>query len=71
MPQDDIPYGAARSVEELGRLARAHRKQRHLPDILVTVSRLCNLRTRSLPLAVRAFAHEEEGRTQLVASLLP
>ncbi len=32
MPQDDIPYGAAQTVEELGHLARAHRKQRHLPD---------------------------------------
>lgn len=30
MPQDDISYGPVQSAEDLGRLARAHRKQRHL-----------------------------------------
>ena len=38
MTQDDIPYGAIRTAEELGQLARAHRKSRHLT--LETVSDL-------------------------------
>lgn len=36
MAQDDIPYGTVKTVEELGRLVRAHRKHRHLT--LETVS---------------------------------
>lgn len=46
MSQDDIPYGTIRTTEELGRLARAHRKQRCLT--LETVSGLGNLSTRFL-----------------------
>lgn len=46
MPQGDIPYGKIQTVEELGRLARPHRKQRHLT--LETVSGLGNLSTRFL-----------------------
>jgi HTH-type transcriptional regulator/antitoxin HipB len=38
MPQDDIPYGKIQTAEELGRLARALRKQRRLT--LETVSGL-------------------------------
>jgi len=44
MTQDDIAYGAVRTAEEIGRLARTHRKQRRLT--LETVSGLGNLSTR-------------------------
>jgi len=46
MTRDDISYGAVQTAEELGRLARAHRKQRQLT--LETVSGLGNLSTRFL-----------------------
>ena len=46
MTQDDIPCGTVRTTEKLGRLARAHRKQRHLT--LETVSGLGNLSMRFL-----------------------
>ena len=46
MTSHQIPYGAVRSVEELGRLTRAHRKQRKLT--LETISGIGNLSTRFL-----------------------
>ena len=46
MTQEDITYGAVQTTEELGRLARAHRKHRRLT--LETVSGLGNLSTRFL-----------------------
>lgn len=33
MTQDTIPYGKICSVEELGRLARAHRKERQVGQL--------------------------------------
>jgi len=46
MTEEDSIYGAVQTAEELGRLARAHRKHRHLT--LETVSGLGNLSTRFL-----------------------
>ena len=46
MTKQNTQYGAIRSVEELGKLARAHRKHRKLT--LETVSGLGNLSTRFL-----------------------
>ena len=60
MPQDDIPYGKIQTVEELGRLARAHRKQRRLT--LETVSGLGNLSTRFLSEFERGKETAEIGK---------
>lgn len=60
MAQDDIPYGKIQTVEELGRLARAHRKQRRLT--LETVSGLGNLSIRFLSEFERGKETAEVGK---------
>ena len=60
MAQEDIPYGKVQTVEELGRLARAHRKQRRLT--LETVSGLGNLSTRCLSEFERGKETAEIGK---------
>jgi transcriptional regulator with XRE-family HTH domain len=60
MAQDDIRYGAVQTVEALGRLARAHRKQRRLT--LETVSGLGNLSTRFLSEFERGKQTAEIGK---------
>ncbi|MHB1586091.1 MAG: helix-turn-helix domain-containing protein [Acidiferrobacteraceae bacterium] len=60
MPQDDIPYRKIQTIVELGRLARAHRKQRHLT--LETVSGLGNLSTRFLSEFERGKEMAEVGK---------
>ena len=60
MTQDDIAYGAVQTAEELGRLARAHRKQRRLT--LETVSGLGNLSTRFLSEFERGKETAEIGK---------
>jgi transcriptional regulator with XRE-family HTH domain len=60
MAQDDIVYGSVQTAEELGRLARAHRKQRRLT--LETVSGLGNLSTRFLSEFERGKETAEIGK---------
>lgn len=60
MLQDDISYGAVQTAEELGRLVRAHRKQRRLT--LETVSGLGNLSTRFLSEFERGKETAEIGK---------
>ena len=60
MKKDDITYGEIRTTEELGRLARAHRKSRHLT--LETVSGLGNLSTRFLSEFERGKETAEIGK---------
>ncbi len=60
MTQDDIAYGTVQSAGELGRLARAHRKQRRLT--LETVSGLGNLSTRFLSEFERGKETAEIGK---------
>ena len=60
MTQDDIPYGAVQTAEALGRLARAHRKQRRLT--LETVSGLGNLSPRFLSEFERGKETAEIGK---------
>lgn len=60
MTQDNIPYGTIRTVEELGRLARAHRKQRRLT--LEAVSGLGNLSPRFLSEFERGKETAEIGK---------
>lgn len=60
MAQDGIPYRKIQTVEELGRLARAHRKQRRLT--LETVSGLGNLSTRFLSEFERGKETAEIGK---------
>jgi transcriptional regulator with XRE-family HTH domain len=60
MKQGDIPYGTIQTVEELGRLARAHRKQRKLT--LDTVSGLGNLSPRFLSEFERGKETAEIGK---------
>lgn len=60
MAQDDIAYGTIQTTEELGRLARAHRKQRRLT--LETVSGLGNLSTRFLSEFERGKETAEIGK---------
>ena len=55
-----ITYGKIQTVEELGRLARAHRKQRRLT--LETVSGLGNLSRRFLSKFVRGKETAEIGK---------
>lgn len=60
MAQDDIAYGTVQTAGELGRLARAHRKQRRLT--LETVSGLGNLSTRFLSEFERGKETAEIGK---------
>ena len=60
MTNDDITYGAIRTVKELGRMARAHRKSRGLT--LDTVSGLANLSTRFLSEFERGKETAEIGK---------
>jgi hypothetical protein len=60
MVEEDITYGAVQTVPELGRLARAHRKHRHLT--LETVSGLGNLSTRFLSEFERGKETAEIGK---------
>lgn len=60
MTDDDIPYGAVQTAAEIGRLARAHRKQRRLT--LETVSGLGNLSTRFLSEFERGKETAEIGK---------
>ena len=60
MTQEDITYGAVQTTEELGRLARAHRKHRRLT--LATVSGLGNLSTRFLSEFERGKETAEVGK---------
>ena len=60
MTSHQIPYGAVRSVEELGRLTRAHRKQRKLT--LETISGIGNLSTRFLSEFERGKKTAELGK---------
>lgn len=60
MAEEDITYGTVQTVEELGRLARAHRKHRHLT--LETVSGLGNLSTRFLSEFERGKETAEIGK---------
>lgn len=56
----DVPYGTVQTAEELGRLVRAHRKERHLT--LETVSGLGNLSTRFLSEFERGKETAEIGK---------
>jgi len=60
MAQDHISYGTVQTAEEIGRLARAHRKQRRLT--LETVSGLGNLSTRFLSEFERGKETAEIGK---------
>lgn len=60
MAQDDIQYGAIRTVRELGQVARAHRKQRRLT--LETISGLGNLSLRFLSEFERGKETAEIGK---------
>ncbi len=60
MTKDDITYGVIRTAEELGRLARAHRKSRRLT--LETISGLGNLSTRFLSEFERGKETAEIGK---------
>ncbi|WP_058555208.1 helix-turn-helix domain-containing protein [Thiohalocapsa sp. ML1] len=60
MTEHNIPYGAVQTAEEIGRLARAHRRQRRLT--LETVSGLGNLSTRFLSELERGKETAEIGK---------
>lgn len=60
MAQDDIAYGRVQTAQDLGRLARAHRKQRCLS--LETVSGLGNLSPRFLSEFERGKETAEIGK---------
>ena len=60
MTKNDITYGTIRTTEELGRLARVHRKSRRLT--LETVSGLGNLSTRFLSEFERGKKTAEIGK---------
>jgi len=60
MAKDDTPYGAIQNTGELGRLVRAHRKQRGLT--LETVSGLANLSVRFLSEFERGKETAEIGK---------
>ncbi|MHB1587321.1 MAG: helix-turn-helix domain-containing protein [Acidiferrobacteraceae bacterium] len=60
MTQKDIPYGTIQTPEELGGLARAHRKHRHLT--LETLSGLGNLSSRFLSEFERGKETAEIGK---------
>jgi transcriptional regulator with XRE-family HTH domain len=60
MTDDNIAYGAVQTAEDIGRLARAHRKQRRLT--LETVAGLGNLSTRFLSEFERGKETAEIGK---------
>lgn len=60
MSNDQVQYGAVRSAADLGKLARAHRKQRKLT--LETISGLGNLSTRFLSEFERGKETAELGK---------
>lgn len=60
MAQNQVQYGAIRSAEDLGKLVRAHRKQRKLT--LETISGLGNLSTRFLSEFERGKETAELGK---------
>ena len=60
MTEEDSIYGAVQTAEELGRLARTHRKHRHLT--LETVSGLGNLSSRFLSEFERGKETAEIGK---------
>ncbi|MBM68700.1 MAG: transcriptional regulator [Haliea sp.] len=60
MSNDPVQYGAIRSAEELGKLVRAHRKQKKLT--LETISGLGNLSTRFLSEFERGKETAELGK---------
>ena len=60
MAHDQVQYGAIRSAEDLGKLVRAHRKQRKLT--LETISGLGNLSTRFLSEFERGKETAELGK---------
>lgn len=60
MTKNSIVYGAIRSTDELGRLARTHRKSRRLT--LETTSGLANLSTRFLSEFERGKETAEIGK---------
>ena len=60
MAKNDITYGEIRTAEELGRIARAHRKSRRLT--LETLSGLGNLSTRFLSEFERGKETAEIGK---------
>lgn len=60
MSLEEIAYGAIQTTEELGHLARAHRKQRRLT--LETISGLGNLSTRFLSEFERGKETAEIGK---------
>lgn len=60
MIKEHLQYGTIRSSEELGKLARAHRKQRKLT--LETISGLGNLSTRFLSEFERGKETAELGK---------
>ena len=68
MPRKDIDYGPIRTTEDLGRLVRAHRKQRGL--ILETVSGLGNLSVRFLSEFERGKQTAEIGKVLKVLRTL-
>ncbi len=60
MSNDQVQYGPVRSAEDLGKLVRAHRKQRKLT--LETISGLGNLSTRFLSEFERGKETAELGK---------
>jgi len=60
MSHDQLQYGVIRSTQELGKLVRAHRKQRKLT--LATISGLGNLSTRFLSEFERGKETAELGK---------
>ena len=60
MMKEHVEYGTVRSAEELGKLARAHRKQRKLT--LETISGLGNVSTRFLSEFERGKETAELGK---------
>jgi transcriptional regulator with XRE-family HTH domain len=60
MTREDIAYGVVQTTEELGRLARTHRKHRRLT--LETISGLGNLSTRFLSEFERGKETAEIGK---------
>jgi len=68
MAQDDISYGTVQTTKELGRLVRAHRKQRGLT--LETVSGLGNLSMRFLSEFERGKETAEIGKVLKVLRTL-
>ena len=60
MSNDQVRYGVVRSAEDLGKLVRAHRKQRKLT--LETISGLGNLSTRFLSEFERGKETAELGK---------